>query len=81
MSFNNCIIWNNIASANSWKGGKRRGEDEEEVEAEVGEDEEEERTCSELMDVPWMCNVIILVKRSGECMGGRGGKKMKWMDE
>lgn len=68
MSFNNCIIWNNIALANSWKERKRRREDE-----------GEERACSEIMDVPLMCNVIIFGEKKQESIGGR--KTIKWMDE
>lgn len=68
MSFNNCIIWNNIDLTNSWKEWRGRREDE-----------GEERICSKLMDVPWMCNVIILVKKSRSAKEEE--KKMKWMDE
>lgn len=70
MSFNNCIIWNNIGSAHLWEGKERRGKDK----------VEEERTCSELMDVPWTCNVIILLKRSRR-VWRKEKKRMKWMEE
>lgn len=75
MSFNNCIIWNNIGSAHLWEGKERRGKDK----------VEEERTCSELMDVPWTCNVIILLKRSRRVWRkekkGWNGWRSKGVDE
>lgn len=59
MSFNNCVIWNNTAPANSWKKQTREMKEKSEY--------------VPLMDVP--SNIMILVKKSRTERGEREGGK------